>query len=37
MVTSVLYGEYDPENLPAQRIRPEDGRLIWMLDAEAAG
>jgi 6-phosphogluconolactonase len=36
IVTSVLYGDAQPELLPAQRIRPDDGRLIWMLDAAAA-
>jgi 6-phosphogluconolactonase len=32
----VVYGEPDPERLPAQRIHPDDGELIWMLDAAAA-
>jgi len=35
-LASVLYGEYQPENLPAQRIRPTDGDLIWMVDQLAA-
>jgi len=32
----VLQGEPDPIRLPAQRIQPVDGRLVWMLDAAAA-
>jgi len=32
----VLQGPYRPEELPAQFIRPESGRLSWMIDAEAA-
>ena len=35
-LVNVLYGEYDPEQLPAQRIRPTDGELIWMVDKLAA-
>jgi 6-phosphogluconolactonase len=37
IVTSVLYGDVRPALLPAQRIQPDDGALIWMLDAGAAG
>jgi len=36
IVASILYGEPNPELWPAQRIRPEDGELIWMLDTGAA-
>jgi 6-phosphogluconolactonase len=36
IVTSVLYGDAQPALLPAQRIRPDEGTLIWMLDAAAA-
>lgn len=32
----VLQGDQDPLRLPAQRIQPVDGRLVWMLDEEAA-
>ena len=32
----VLQGPYRPDELPAQVIRPESGRLSWMVDAEAA-
>jgi len=32
----VLTGEKDPEQLPAQRIQPVNGKLVWMVD-EAAG
>jgi 6-phosphogluconolactonase len=36
IVASVLYGDAQPALLPAQRIRPADGELIWLLDASAA-
>ncbi|AFL87320.1 6-phosphogluconolactonase [Terriglobus roseus DSM 18391] len=32
----VLLGDYDPERLPAQLIRPENGHIGLLLDAEAA-
>lgn len=35
-VRAVLHGEYDPENLPAQLIRPQQGSLVWLLDRDAA-
>ena len=35
-VAHVLNGSYEPGVLPAQRIRPVDGELIWMLDQAAA-
>ena len=35
-VRRVINGERDPETLPAQRIQPANGNLVWMLD-EAAG
>ncbi|HEY9151986.1 MAG TPA: 6-phosphogluconolactonase [Anaerolineales bacterium] len=35
-LADVLYGENQPEKLPAQRIRPTDGELIWMADKLAA-
>ena len=35
-LSNVLYGEYQPEKLPAQRIRPTNGELIWMVDRAAA-
>lgn len=36
-VADVLNGSYRPALLPAQRIHPSDGELIWMLDQAAAG
>ena len=33
----VLSKERDPKQLPAQRIGPKDGELIWMVDEDAAG
>ncbi len=32
----VLYGDADPDQWPAQRIKPVDGALIWMVDRAAA-
>ena len=36
-LANVLYGEYQPQQFPAQRVRPTDGELIWMVDQDAAG
>ncbi len=33
---SVLEGPFEPEQLPAQLIRPVDGRLLWLVDQPAA-
>ncbi len=35
-VHDVLLGKYDPEVLPSQLIRPSDGRLLMLLDRDAA-
>jgi len=35
-LSEVLDGRYNPELLPAQRIEPKDGQLIWLVDEEAA-
>jgi len=32
----VLEGPYDPETLPSQLIQPQNGRLLFLLDAAAA-
>ena len=36
-LAQVLEGPFDPDVLPAQAIRPQHGRLVWMLDQAAAG
>jgi 6-phosphogluconolactonase len=36
-LAEVLSGRYNPDKYPAQRIEPKDGRLIWLVDEEAAG
>ena len=33
---NVLNGAYKPKLYPAQRIKPTDGNLVWMIDEEAA-
>ncbi len=33
---AVLDGEYQPEEYPAQIVRPPDGEVVWMLDKAAA-
>lgn len=33
---AVLEGPYEPEQLPAQLVRPEHGRLLWLVDRDAA-
>ncbi len=35
-VHHVLESEYDPEQYPAQLIKPKHGKLLWYLDEEAA-
>jgi 6-phosphogluconolactonase len=34
---AVLEGPDEPEQLPAQLIRPSHGRLLWLVDRAAAG
>lgn len=36
MLKTVLEGERDPQNLPAQAISPVHGRITWLVDREAA-
>src|SRR5437879_382202 len=31
----VLEGPFEPEQLPAQLIQPQNGRLLWLVDAAA--
>jgi 6-phosphogluconolactonase len=33
---AVLEGNYEPEQLPAQLIRPSHGKLLWLVDRAAA-
>lgn len=33
----VLRDPYNPDRLPAQVVRPKDGKLFWLLDEPAAG
>jgi len=35
-VHAVLEGEYNPDEYPAQIVRPPKGEVTWMLDAQAA-
>jgi 6-phosphogluconolactonase len=35
-LANVLYGDYHPDKLPAQRIHPNDGEVIWLVDQAAA-
>jgi 6-phosphogluconolactonase len=35
-LTEVIDGPGDPDRLPSQRIRPHNGRLIWLIDEAAA-
>jgi 6-phosphogluconolactonase len=32
----VLYGPYQPDIMPAQAIKPQDGTLVWLVDKAAA-
>ncbi|MFN8373175.1 MAG: 6-phosphogluconolactonase [Anaerolineae bacterium] len=32
----VLKGDYQPEHLPSQLIKPDNGTLLWLVDAAAA-
>ena len=34
---AVLEGPCEPEQLPAQMIQPSNGKLLWLVDASAAG
>jgi 6-phosphogluconolactonase len=37
ILKQVLYGDYQPEILPAQIVSPVDGSLLWLVDKAAAG
>ena len=34
---AVLEGPYEPDQLPAQMIKPKEGKLLWLLDPGAVG
>lgn len=36
VLKAVLEGRYEPDQLPAQLIRPKNGKLLWLLDQDAA-
>ena len=36
-VAEVLEGPQVPDDLPIQRIKPTQGRLVWIMDVAAAG
>lgn len=36
ILREVLRGAFDPERLPAQYIRPDEGKLLWLVDEAAA-
>jgi 6-phosphogluconolactonase len=33
---AVLEGPFEPDQLPSQLIRPQNGRLLWLVDRTAA-
>ena len=35
-LAEVLQGPADPDRLPSQRIRPQSGELLWLLDQAAS-
>jgi 6-phosphogluconolactonase len=35
-LAEVLNGRYNPERYPAQRIDPKEGKLLWLVDEDAA-
>jgi len=37
VLQAVLEGPYEPQQLPAQMIRPKSGRVLWLVDVTAAG
>jgi 6-phosphogluconolactonase len=37
VLKEILEGEYRPDLLPAQLIRPVHGKLLWLVDQAAAG
>ena len=37
VLKEILEGDYRPDLLPAQLIKPENGKLLWLVDQAAAG
>jgi 6-phosphogluconolactonase len=37
ILKEILEGDYRPDLLPAQLVRPVDGKLLWLVDEAAAG
>lgn len=37
IVRAIMTAPHNPDELPAQVVAPTDGRLLWLLDAAAAG
>ncbi|HEX9333221.1 MAG TPA: 6-phosphogluconolactonase, partial [Anaerolineales bacterium] len=35
-LAEVLSDHYDPERYPAQRVELKDGKIIWLVDEDAA-
>jgi 6-phosphogluconolactonase len=36
VLRQVLQGEFRPEELPSQNIKPKNGKLLWLLDENVA-
>jgi 6-phosphogluconolactonase len=34
---AVLEGPYEPDQLPAQMVKPKEGKVLWLVDPTAAG
>jgi len=36
-IAAILEGKFDPEEYPAQNVKPVDGNVYWLIDEPAAG